>query len=70
MGMREARQAKSPIRAMREALGMSQAELASRAGIDPGYLSKLESGKRNPSPYFRDHLARVIADAMTERAAS
>ena len=34
------------IRSRRERLGIAQLELASMAGIDPGNLSKIESGSR------------------------
>lgn len=36
----------NPIRVGREHRGLSQAELATRAGISASYLSQLESGKR------------------------
>jgi len=36
----------NPIRVWREHRGLSQAELATRAGISASYLSQLESGKR------------------------
>ena len=32
-----------------DGVGISQAELARRAGEDPGWLSKLESGQTNPT---------------------
>jgi ribosome-binding protein aMBF1 (putative translation factor) len=37
----------NPIRIWREHRGMSQSELATRAGISASYLSQLESGKRD-----------------------
>ncbi len=37
----------NPIRVWREYRGLSQGELAARAGISPSYLSQLESGKRD-----------------------
>lgn len=37
----------NPIRVWREYRGLSQGDLAARAGISPSYLSQLESGKRD-----------------------
>lgn len=37
----------NPIRVWREHRGLSQGELAAKAGISPSYLSQLESGKRD-----------------------
>lgn len=37
----------NPIRVWREHRGLSQSELAAKAGISPSYLSQLESGKRD-----------------------
>lgn len=37
------------IQERRKRLGISQEELAARAGLDRTYLSGLERGKRNPS---------------------
>lgn len=37
------------IRAMREAQGLSQRQLAERAGVNPGYLSSVEAGKKTPT---------------------
>lgn len=37
------------IRDQRAALGVSQRELAARAGVDRAFLNGVESGKRNPT---------------------
>lgn len=37
------------VRAIREALGVRHGEFARRCDIDPGYLTKLEVGSRQPS---------------------
>jgi transcriptional regulator with XRE-family HTH domain len=37
------------IRQVRERRGLSQAEVARRADIEPSWLSRLESGSANPS---------------------
>jgi transcriptional regulator with XRE-family HTH domain len=64
--MGEAEQAGQAVRATREAIGMSQAELATRAGVSAGHLSRVERGAKATRIYL-DHLARVLADAITER---
>lgn len=49
------------IRMMREAQGLSQRELAERAGVNHSYLAQVERGEKlNPSPRW---LASV-ADAL------
>lgn len=55
-------EAGSALRAMREALGLTLEQLATKAGCDAGYLSRVERGERNPSRYFLAHLAYVLAD--------
>lgn len=58
------------LRALRQARGMSQRELAERVGIDHTYLSKLETGAREldgygPSPTLLVGLSLVLrADAF------
>lgn len=37
------------LRAQREALGRTQADVALQAKVNRAYLSELESGRRNPS---------------------
>ncbi len=37
------------VRQIREELGLSARDLAERSGLDPGYLSRLESGQINPT---------------------
>lgn len=37
------------VTALREALGIRKGEFANRCDIDPGYLTKLENGSRQPS---------------------
>jgi transcriptional regulator with XRE-family HTH domain len=37
------------VRRCREAAGLSQEELAARMGVEQGYISRLESGDRNPT---------------------
>lgn len=55
------------IRATRERIGMSQTELAARAGVSAGHLSRVERGAK-ASRIYLDHLARVLADAIDDTA--
>ena len=49
------------IRAAREELGMSQAQLASGGGLSQGYLSQLENDEvRNPSAAVIFRLAKAL----------
>lgn len=50
---------------MREQIGISQAELATRAGVSAGHLSRVERGAK-ASRLYLDHLARILADAIPE----
>jgi len=40
---------RSNVRAVRQQLGISQAELGRRVGKTPGYISDLERGRRAPN---------------------
>lgn len=48
------------IRALREALGINQDELAQRCGISPSGLSNIENGNRNASPRVVLELAKWL----------
>ena len=48
------------IRRERSLLGISQGELASRAGLHRTYVSDLERGARNPSIESVEKLARAL----------
>ena len=50
----------APVWAFLEKRGISQNELARLAGISPGYLSQLMSGKAHPSPRVRRRLQHVL----------
>jgi DNA-binding XRE family transcriptional regulator len=52
----------------RLALGLSQAELARRAGIRPETLNRLEQGKHSPSVPTVDKIDRAIRAVEAERA--
>lgn len=45
---------------VREAQGLSQADLARAVGISPHYLGLIESGERAPDGAIRRALARVL----------
>ena len=52
----------------RRVLGLSQAELARRAGIRPETLNRLEQGKHSPSVPTVDKIDRALRAAEAERA--
>ena len=41
-------------------LGLSQNEVARRAGLSSGYMSQLVNGERSPSPRTQRRLLRVL----------
>ncbi len=55
----------SPLRVWREHRGMSAVQLAEAVGITPAHVSKLESGKGDPSVAVLARLAKVL-DASLE----
>jgi len=54
------------IRALRSEQGLTQVQLADRAGISPRYLSEVESGKRNVSYTWLNALAKHLAVPLPE----
>jgi transcriptional regulator with XRE-family HTH domain len=48
------------VSARREALGISQRELARRAGLHPSYVATIETGRRNVSAFNLARLARAL----------
>ena len=50
----------SQLGELREAKGMSQADLARAVGISPHYLSLIESGEREPDGAILRALGRVL----------
>src|SRR6266849_5661066 len=52
----------------RNRLGLSQAELARRAGIRPETLNRIEKGKRSPSVRTVDKIERALRKAEEEDA--
>jgi len=60
-GARGPRVNSTALRAIRIVAGLTQAELASRAGVDGSHISRLESGKRaHPAPRITKALAEVL----------
>ncbi|MBU4271405.1 MAG: helix-turn-helix domain-containing protein [Planctomycetes bacterium] len=51
----------------RRAIGLSQVELAQRAGIRPETLNRLEQGKHSPSVATVDKLDRALCKAESKR---
>lgn len=55
------------LKEMRERKGLTQVELANKAGIDQGYLAKLETGvKVNPSLAILQRIAKALRVPITE----
>ena len=53
------------IKRLREAAGMSQGELAEKSGVDPSYISLLETGKRpNPGVETLRRIAPVLGTTL------
>lgn len=48
------------IRIARAAHGLSQKDLATRAAMDPSYVSLLEAGERQPSARTLQRIARAL----------
>jgi ribosome-binding protein aMBF1 (putative translation factor) len=48
------------VAARREALGLSQRELAKRAGISHTVISRIEGGEHSPSPKTLERLAEAL----------
>lgn len=48
------------IKERRTALGMTQEQLAEKAGVDRGYISEIESGKKN----FTIQILEKIAEGL------
>lgn len=56
------------VRAIREALGIKHGEFAIRCHITPGYLSNVESGRKQPSAAVAATIAQQLGvplDAIT-----
>lgn len=67
--MKDMKDSRSPVRGARLAAGLSQAELARRAGMDHTFISRIESGRTSPDVRTLQRLAKAIgcpvADLVT-----
>jgi transcriptional regulator with XRE-family HTH domain len=55
------------LRAMREAKGLTQVQLAKRAKLTQSYLAEIETGtKKNPSLALLKRLAKALGVPVTE----
>jgi transcriptional regulator with XRE-family HTH domain len=59
-GMDVRRQLGQNVKRFRIAAGLSQDELAQRMGVDQGYVSSLEAGRRNPTVLTVWHAAIAL----------
>jgi len=48
------------IRKIREEKGLLQKELSKKVGIDPAYLSNIETGKMNPTVTTIEKIAKAL----------
>ncbi|MGN8553879.1 UNVERIFIED_CONTAM: helix-turn-helix domain-containing protein [Microbacterium sp. SLM126] len=56
------------LRTLRERTGLSAREVARRAKVSESYLSRVESGKANPSDAWLGFVASVLSDALIEQS--
>ena len=54
------------VRSVRRRLGLTQAELAARLGLDAGTVADLEAGRRSPSARVRSAVVHVLEDAQPD----
>ncbi|WIB25401.1 helix-turn-helix transcriptional regulator [Curtobacterium sp. MCSS17_015] len=52
------------LQVIRELAGLRHGQLAKRAEVDPGYLTKLENGARQPSPAVMRRLADSLGVSL------
>lgn len=57
---------KNRVRAMREALGLTQAELAGRSGVSRQAINAIETGKYDPSIGLAYALSKVFGCAIED----
>lgn len=66
---RRGKQPKDVVRRLRETAGLSQAELARRAGLSRSLICEIESGRRGITPSTRARIAGVF-DVSTDTLAT
>lgn len=54
------------VKRLREAQGISQEDLADRAGVHRTYVSGVERGVRNPTITVLEKIARALGEPLTE----
>lgn len=52
------------VRVIRELTGIRHGQLARRVEIDPGYLTKIEAGSRQPSPEVIVRIANALGVSL------
>jgi transcriptional regulator with XRE-family HTH domain len=52
------------VRVIRELMGIRHGQLARRIEIDPGYLTKIEAGSRQPSPEVTVRIANALGVSL------
>jgi len=57
---------KARIRFLRESAGIHQADLADAVGVDPRFISHIETGKRDPSVKILARIAKELNITMDE----
>ena len=58
------------VRALRTALGMSQEELAARAGLHRNYVGMIERSERNPTLVAIEGIARALKSKPSDLVAA
>jgi transcriptional regulator with XRE-family HTH domain len=54
------------VRRLRTTAGLTQAELATRMGVDRSYISGLEKGERNPTVLTLWHVAQALGAKLAQ----
>lgn len=57
------------VRELRKAQGLSQEELAARAGLDRTYISQIERGVKNVTVASLDKVAQALGATLVELVA-
>ncbi|WIA97653.1 helix-turn-helix domain-containing protein [Curtobacterium sp. MCBA15_004] len=52
------------VRVIRELMGIRHGQFARRVEIDPGYLTKIEAGNRQPSPEVTVRIANALGVSL------
>ena len=66
MGEVELRELGKVIRRKRESRGLTQVELAQKAGVDRNYIGMVERGERNPSYLSLQKIAQGLGLSVDE----